>query len=705
MGKKYKSKFSKIDTLIVVYIFLMFIIRAFLATETGYAIMCSDEVCHWGLSRSIFDSGKTYIRGIPADRFSCLYSISIAWVHAFSNYELQYTITYIVNALFMVSTLIPFYLLCKRIFKDEKKACGLVILVSLLPEFAYNARILQENLFFPIVMWTFYFMYCFFEDEVFHFKSSICMAILSFLCYWARQAGICITIAVIVLMIWNMLYEKKVKLYLKQILIFITAFLGIYIITAQIYKVINPDMVSTDTLSRILFGINRDYIIYWLEGGFRYMIILLIVTGFFTMLTPFLIFRKLSLAEQRLTIFVTSVASFAILESVGMFYINESMQRIHLRYIFYVIPVILALGIEAFCVYCENKIIIGKIQTIVIVCYSMIGIAVLISLNCFCVSGSPIDGNSNRFLMTNSILSQWFDMSIYETAAKIVLILFIFINMVLLLKAQCKKIVVIITCYFCIIQVANNYLCYATEYNYKQSSIAKIVNDSEELDEYLNNTVKNKEMVALITENYLGHMIELHISNFPLYIISYEQLLADAGNTGLLPNNQIQYQGFGINELKAPADYILLNKATEIPFLSYEVVFESSNYRVWKKTNDTFAIKSTISYEITGLTEDKWITDTSVDITINSEEEIKGIQFKFHYLTDTKLGITDSNGNEYFYNLAECNGIVKYFVDDENVTSIQLTLYGVETAKPSEIYGSSDERNLCAQLLSLRKII
>ena len=441
MDKNYirKIRMNELDFIMMIYILGVFIIRALGAAKTGYAIMISDEVCHWGLSRSIFENGQTYIRGIPADRFSCLYSICIAWVHFFSDYELRYTIIYIVNSFFMVSALIPFCLLCRRIFKDEKKVLGLVILVSLLPEFAYNARILQENLFFPVVMWTFYFIYSSFKDEIIRFKSSIGLAALSFLCYWTRQAGISIALAVIVLMLWIMFYEKKFKLYLKQLIAFIVSFSGIYFISTKIYKFINPDIISIGAMSRILSNLKGEHIIYWLEGGARYLIVLLIVTGFFTMLAPFLIFEKLTLAERRLTIFTALVAVFAILESVGMFYINEDMQRIHFRYLFYVIPVILALGAKAFHILRENRVIWKKAQVAAIICCSMIGIAVIVIFDCFCVSGSSIDGNSSRFLMTRSILDRRFDMDIYKSVIKIIIILFIIVITVLILKKKIEK--------------------------------------------------------------------------------------------------------------------------------------------------------------------------------------------------------------------------------------------------------------------------
>lgn len=702
-----RKRTDKIDTYFVSYILVLVVVRAFLAVTAGYAIMCSDEVCHWGLSRSIFESGQTFIRGIPVDIFSCLYSISIGWVHLFSDYEMQYTIAYIANAVYMVSMLIPFYLLAQKVLNNKTKAFLITVVAGLLPEFAYNTHILQENLFFTLVMWTFYFIYRSYEKEELHVKDTIIIGILACVCFWTRRAGICIAMAVIGSLFWNMTYEKKLKQYLKQICIFGMSFFAIYIFTSWIYNLLNPNINGISASSEILARISPDVIIYWIQGGLRYFVILLLITGFFPGLLPFLIYKRLDRTSQRFTVFIAMVLAFAIVESVGMIYVNENMERIHIRYLAYTIPVIMLFFIKALHSLQEQNRALGILQKTVIIGCSLAGIVMMIVLDCFCVQGSSIDGNSNRFLVRNDvILSQLFDMSLYEIVIKIVLCLFILFNMILLLKGQYKKFAIVIISFFCIAQVTDNYLCYAQEIQLKRSYSLALEEDAMLINEYIDTCIEENEKIALVTADNTGDAIELHIERYPVYNISYEQCIRDIQtDDGTLPDNLINYYGFGTSEKGQLPDYIIIRKELQRKYriLSYEKVEETPAFEILRKAKDIFELDiPTFESDIKGVTEDGWITSEKVNITIEAKQKVNTIIFQFHYLDGAKLGIMDINGEEKIYDLAECGGKVEYSVDIDNMGTIQLRLYGVRTVEPGEITnGVKDNRELCAQVLGI----
>lgn len=706
MNRIRKTK-NKEDICFIIYMLILVAIRAFLAVKTGYAIMCSDEVCHWGLSRSIYAEGKTLIRGIPADIFSCLYSISIAWVHFFADYEVQYTVAHIANAIYMVSMLIPFYLLAQKVLGDKKKALIVTIIAGLLPEFAYNAHILQENLFFPIVMWTFYYIYIAYEKEALSVKDAIIIGVLSFLCFWTRRAGICIAMAIVGSMGWNMLFEKRFKQYFKSIAIFGLSFVLIYLSVSQVYHYLNPDAEGISASAEILARIDINLIFDWFHGGLRYLVIFLLITGFFSWLFPFLILKKMNKVDQRFVVFVTIVLFCAIVESVGMIYVNENMERIHIRYLSYIIPIILLYFIKSFYVLRDKGETLGRLQRVVIVCYSIFGMAVMVIFDCFCLKGSSIDGNSNRFLIKNNlILSQWFDMENYESIVKILLIVFIIFNMILLLRGKYNKVVIMICSFFCIIQILNNYLCYEEERQLKQDFTYALEEDATMINEYINTCVDQKAKIALVTENNTGNALELHVTKYPLYNISHEQYMRDLKeDDGTLPNNEIKYYGFGNSVDGTLPDYIIIAKELQDKneILSYEEVLETPNYKVMKQADEIFRVDVPLfDYTVTGMSGDGWIMNDVVDVSISAKQEINMIVFQFNYLGGAVLGIKGSAGVEKFYDLAECDGRVEYLPETENTGEIKLKLYGVQTVKPSDIgMGSPDHRNLCAQLLDI----
>ena len=382
-------------------ILLALILRAWLAAKLGYASIKGDELLHWGLSKSIFENGQTCMRMFPVDRFSSLYSISIAWVHIFQGCELQYTIARVSNSLYMVSALIPAYVLAKKVLQDRKFVWISVIVTAVLPEFVYNARILQENILFPMAIWTFYFVYKMYCSEKIRTRDIIVTAISSFFCYWAKEAGISIVLAILCSLIFNMFYERRIKENIRSILVYIVSFGVTYIAIHGIYILMNPNIDKIFLVSDALMNFNMQYIFKWIRGGFHYLIILMMIVGFSVIVLPFVGFRYMKKEEQKTIMFSLFAVFWAIVESVCMIYVGENMTRVHIRYLFYVIPIIWIFFLKA-CktLHLKQVILIGKEKIFLYGCFIMT-LVLMATIGVFVSPGSVIDGNSNRHITNN----------------------------------------------------------------------------------------------------------------------------------------------------------------------------------------------------------------------------------------------------------------------------------------------------------------
>ena len=70
------------------------------------------------------------------------------------------------NALLVSSAMIPAWLLCGRILKDERNRLAAAMLFALMPELWLSAACMAESLYIPMAMWGFWFFFRAFENGI-----------------------------------------------------------------------------------------------------------------------------------------------------------------------------------------------------------------------------------------------------------------------------------------------------------------------------------------------------------------------------------------------------------------------------------------------------------------------------------------------------------------------------------------------------------
>lgn len=689
-----------IQNILIVYLLFFCLLQILLAIKNGYAVMWGDEITYWQVSQSLFEQGKTILRSVPIDLFSCLYSWSISWVHVFRDYDIQYLAAYATNAVMMTSFLVPFYMLCCRMLKRDRLALLLTVLISLLPEFSYSVRIITENLFFPVSMWTFYFAYRVFEDKQIDFRKAILLSFLSFLCFGARSAGICVFLAVCTYFIWSIIFESGRKKNALSMLYAVGTFLILYTVFSKVYEAVNAEITS-ENIYHLTFmqAFDISNFGHWIQGGLRYLLVFVIITGFFSLVLPVAVFRKLEKQDQRFFVFILSVLAWAIMESVGMYYINEGMERIHIRYISYLIPVVLALFTKTCVLLKQHNEKLTKGQAIFIYLYCLLGLCVAVFCGLFFKTQSPIDAVSATYLAQNNSTP-------FKLFTAVLIVLFVIIALILLLRKQYHIVLLITFACFALAQMRNSILSYTLASEIKQSYAEKDV-EYKQIDEYLLKFIEDNAKVAFMNENYWGQPIEIHVSARNLSAIPLDQCIPlIEKETATLKDNLIPYVGLLVqSELGEIPDYIIIRKSLfeEMGIASYKQVYATENYLILKKEGELFRFDiPTFSYTVEGTTEDNWITKEDAIFHLTADTALEKVIINMNYLSGVELCIVDDAGNEGLFNMEECNGVIEYVIEKENQKDLKLRLYGEITQKPMIVLpGSTDSRDLCANIVDV----
>ena len=196
-----------------------------------------DEIFYWETAVSLYDGSYSPSQFTLAPPF---YPISILPAFYLFYPENAYLGAKILNALYLTSAIFPAYLLL-RIFLDQKKSIIIASLLLLNPaQIIFAPRILSENLFLPLLLWTILLGFKTYDqpDKRKHWMSFLFGALLSLL-YLTRYIGLAI-IPVLILAWWfkpengsvldlRTLFKKKIKSFV-WVLIPMGVILGAWIV-------------------------------------------------------------------------------------------------------------------------------------------------------------------------------------------------------------------------------------------------------------------------------------------------------------------------------------------------------------------------------------------------------------------------------------------------------------------------------------------
>ena len=510
---------NSLKFLILLYVSLV-LVKILLASFIPMSTAFSDDHQYLKMARSFFLDQNFKIYGLEGIQLPPLYPIVISVSHIFNDSSHVYFAIKVINALLSSLIIIPAYLLSKE-FLSEKNSKIITFIIALLPfGFSYNSYILTENLFYPLFMFSIYFIYrCLIYDK----KLYIMLAgLFTGLALLTRLHGVVILMTLGILFILD-LFKKKINYKLISITLIAVILYSPWIIRNLI---VFSNLPSVHSGNIYLFEagniISRESIFYAIYPLITWMITYigaLILSSF--IIFPLYSFykskdnklNKLKLLSFTSIIITLLIAANHHLRADNYFYkISDWIffsGKLIGRYIDFVIPLIIIIGFIGLIKY-KNKTNKDdkKLLKIFISLLVLISSLHFISRSLFLPNNSSLTWigmikqiieyvfySKSLFYLDNSVLPSVSLASLIMIPLLLVILVIIISN--LSIKLKLSKIFVILTVFLVLLNIANAGISfYNAGYWYKTPQI--------KLSLWLNDYDKNKFSVVLIDERYAG---------------------------------------------------------------------------------------------------------------------------------------------------------------------------------------------------------
>jgi len=178
----------KIIKQIFVFYLIIVLLKILLSSLIPSPSIFSDDYVYMKLARSFFFDFNFTIHQAAVDIYPPLYPMLLSISYLFKDMTIIYPLMKIINALVSSLIIIPAFLLSKEFF-TEKKALVIALLISFIPSnFSFSPYIMSENLFYPLSLFTLYFIYKSFLEK--GYKYNILAGVFLALSYLTRTIAI-----------------------------------------------------------------------------------------------------------------------------------------------------------------------------------------------------------------------------------------------------------------------------------------------------------------------------------------------------------------------------------------------------------------------------------------------------------------------------------------------------------------------------------
>lgn len=334
-----------------VYIVLVLSFVFSVVLRTGLGLLCGqmnvfyDELLHWNLSKSVYYGLGSNFRNEILSYKEILYSIVISISHAFGDIKTQYHVALGINSLLMSSVIFPVYFMSNRFLKNRQYSLIIAIISILIPEMYYTTKILQENLYYPMVIWFFYLFIFLILDDPYRIRNVVLLAVLLFFASLCKQMGLNLFTGVLLYYFLQFLIFDKDnrKECLISMLFFVTVFASLKFTYDTLFDIVNHisgESSSEVTIVVIIRNLLDGYLLPRLIFPvLSYCLLSILYFGYFTVILPLSIADKLDSKERNLLLITGSVLISTILVIALRIVPDENLDeiqiRFHFRYMFF----------------------------------------------------------------------------------------------------------------------------------------------------------------------------------------------------------------------------------------------------------------------------------------------------------------------------------------------------------------------------------
>ena len=310
------------------------VIRVVLSIFPKSAYTYNDELFYLELSQNLFLRGSLTVYGSPIHFTKLLYSVILAPFYAVSDGVLRTQLISGFNALLISSSLIPGYLLARRILKKNWQIILALLFLALSPNLLFSITFMSENLYYPLLLWAFYAAYRYFASGERKPLGALILGILAFLLYFTKEVGgawiIAAGLALLLDCADKSSRNKALRAFGCFLLGFLVPFLFLRFVVLRDLSYSYSNQASFANLS------SPSQILYFLYAALLMLLYFVVSLLFIPAAAPVVYHKQLSPAERFL---LTISVLYAVVISVGIAFgvslSNDYPQadpNIHLRY-------------------------------------------------------------------------------------------------------------------------------------------------------------------------------------------------------------------------------------------------------------------------------------------------------------------------------------------------------------------------------------
>ncbi len=257
---------KKIVKWLVLYYLIFVIVKAIISYLIPAPSAFSDEYIYAKLARSFFYNFDFTVHNIAANSSNPLYFILLSPAYIFNKMIFIYPVMKFINVLVSSLIIFPSYLLSREFF-SSKDSLKISIIVSLLPSnFIFSSYLLTENLFYPLFLFSIYFIYKSLNSKKLIWP--ILAGIFISLTYLSKILGIVLFVVLIVMFLFKLIKKEKTCLanifiiFLIAVLIVSPWIIKNYIVNTNLLGYYTAEISTIFKLHQFLFKYVIQFILY-----------------------------------------------------------------------------------------------------------------------------------------------------------------------------------------------------------------------------------------------------------------------------------------------------------------------------------------------------------------------------------------------------------------------------------------------------------
>lgn len=474
---------------------LLAIIKVLLSSFIHVPLGFTDSLTYLEVAKSFFDSFN-FIE-LAESQYPFLYPLLISPAFIFNDMTLVHFSIKLINAILSSLIIFPAYLLCSE-FLNKKKSLFIAVLISFIPPiFAFTFYFMSENLFYSLLLFTFYFILKAYKENT--LKWNLLAGISIGLCYLTRTISLFLFPLIIITILINI---KQIKNKLILIFASIATITPLFILRSinSGFKISNL-VGYENSVREVSSGLHLLPKITWFFLYIDYIIIALGILFFIFSVYAIFKYKNLDYKEKLLVqiVFISTFFLFIISAYHSGSYEHYNDSRIMGRYIAGLYPLFIILG----TVTLEKFEKIPNYIPILTSIYLSIATPIILFDAFF-----PVNNMSwshigiLKYLLINTEYSI------------IITIILVTISLLFIFVKKSKSILKLFLVYFIIISLLNTaIIIYDSEVRWYPA-------EPVQLGIWFNNNIKEQGEIMFITEGYEDELQELHSDN----ILSEKQI-------------------------------------------------------------------------------------------------------------------------------------------------------------------------------------